>query len=189
MITFTHCSLAGNSRDVTIKHVHSEKHSDVKRRVVAVFQIAAFDITGRDCLKWYAVLLIVHPKIRRLIFIEIDVHLGSALNCREKYPSEITVPYTCDVSVERGTIRLTRSWNRLGACICQLQKSFCYTASANENGETPANDKCQLFKTYLNTDFEIMHFPWVLILMSGFWFQVSIFYMDQINNWSDCISS
>ena len=56
MTTLAHCSLAGNSRDVTIKYVHSKKHSDVNRRVVAVFKIAAFDIAGRNCLKLYAVL-------------------------------------------------------------------------------------------------------------------------------------
>ena len=37
MITFKIFSLARNSRDVTIKHVHSENHSDVNRQVVAVF--------------------------------------------------------------------------------------------------------------------------------------------------------
>ena len=54
MITFPHCSLARNSRDVTMKHVHSEKRSYVNRRVVAVFKVAVFHIGGRDCLKHYA---------------------------------------------------------------------------------------------------------------------------------------
>ena len=62
MLTLTHCSLARNSRDVIIKHVHNEKHSDVITRVVAVFKVTGF---------WYWPIL-----------IEIDVHLGSAVNCR-----------------------------------------------------------------------------------------------------------
>ena len=56
MITFTHCSLIRDSCDVTIKHVHSEKHSDVNRRVIAVFEVVVFGIWCRDCLKLYAVL-------------------------------------------------------------------------------------------------------------------------------------
>ena len=57
MATFTNCSLAGNTHDVTIKHVHSEKHSDVNRRVVAVLKVAFFGIGGRNCFKLYAVFM------------------------------------------------------------------------------------------------------------------------------------
>ena len=83
MISLTHFSLAKNFRDIKVKHVHSEKHSDVNRRVVAVFKVVVFDIADRDCLKLYAVLYIIHPRIRRPIFIETYVHLGSAIICRK----------------------------------------------------------------------------------------------------------
>ena len=47
----THLFLARNCRDVTIKNVHSENHSDVNRRVVIVFKVTVFCIGGKDCLK------------------------------------------------------------------------------------------------------------------------------------------
>ena len=40
LIIFTNCSFARNSRDVTMKQLHSVKHSEVNRRVVAVFKVA-----------------------------------------------------------------------------------------------------------------------------------------------------
>ena len=83
MVTFTNCSLARNTHDVTIKHVHSEKHSDVNRRVVAVLKVAFFGIGGRNCFKLYAVFWFIHQRIRRPIFIEINVYLGIAVNCRK----------------------------------------------------------------------------------------------------------
>ena len=83
MITFTHCSLAMNFRDVTIKHVHSEKHREVNRWVVALFKVLVCGIGGKHCLRIYTVLWIIHPRILGLIFIEIDVNLGSAVNCRK----------------------------------------------------------------------------------------------------------
>ena len=51
MITFTHCSLARNSRDVTIKCIHSEKHSDVNRLVVTVFKFMVVSIGSKDYFK------------------------------------------------------------------------------------------------------------------------------------------
>ena len=83
MITFTHCSLTRNSRDVTIKYVHGEKHSDVNRPVVVVFEVAIFGVGGMNFVKLHAVLSIIHPIIRRLIVIEIYGHLGNALYCRK----------------------------------------------------------------------------------------------------------
>ena len=54
----THCSLVRNSRYVTIKHIH-------RKRVVAVFKVPVCGIGGRDYLKLYAVLQIIHPRIQR----------------------------------------------------------------------------------------------------------------------------
>ena len=55
MITFMQHSLARNTRDVTTKHVHSEKQSDVNRRIVAVFKITVFGISIGDCFQLDAV--------------------------------------------------------------------------------------------------------------------------------------
>ena len=45
MTTFTYCSLARNSREIILKHVHNEKDSDVNRQVVAVYQ---FDFSSLE---------------------------------------------------------------------------------------------------------------------------------------------
>ena len=74
-------SLAMKSDDVTIKHVHSEKHSDVNRRVVVVFKDVVFGIGGRDCLKLYADLQIILLIIWRAVSSEIYVYLGIPVNC------------------------------------------------------------------------------------------------------------
>ena len=82
MITFTQCSLARNSHDVRIKHVYSEKHIYENKHVVAVLEVAVFGTGLRDCPKLYIGLSIIHSRIRRPNFIEIDVHLSSAVNFR-----------------------------------------------------------------------------------------------------------
>ena len=56
MVILTNCSLASDTQDFIIKHVHSEKYSDVNKRVVAVFVVTVFSIVGTDYLKFYAVL-------------------------------------------------------------------------------------------------------------------------------------
>ena len=60
-----------------------EKNSDVNTRVVAVFKLAVFATGCRYCLKLYAVLEIVHQKHKDADFVDIDVNLGSAVNCRK----------------------------------------------------------------------------------------------------------
>ena len=56
----------------TIKHMHSEKHGDAYRLVVAVFEHAIFGMGAGDYF---------NPKTRRSLFIEINVLLGRTINC------------------------------------------------------------------------------------------------------------
>ena len=114
MITFTHCSLARNWRDVTIKHVHTEKHSDVNRRVVAVFK-------SRPFRHWRYELF--QTVCRFVVHISKNTHINFYWNRpsfrRCRHPTKIshvkmTVPFTNGVSAERGTSRLRHRWHRLG---------------------------------------------------------------------------
>ena len=117
MITFTHCFLARNSSDVTIKHVHTEKHSNVNRWVVAVFKSRhwRYELFKTVCH------FVVH--ISKNTDINFYWNRPSFRRCR--HPTKIflvkmTVPFTNGVSAERGTSWLRHRWHRLPLSINAL---------------------------------------------------------------------
>ena len=132
MITFTLCSLARNSRDVTIKHVHSENHSDVNRQVVAVLTWP-FSVLEAGVFSNYM-------PFCRLYIQEYGGHFFKSMciktvpSTAEKSPRKMTVPYINDVSAGWGTGRLQvidtvwldkkNHWN-LTYCWCYISTWIC----------------------------------------------------------------